>query len=246
MKNILVGISNYRNHQLDFMCEVIEEYLSFESFNVDIEIFSTVKLNKYDDYENINQYLYDEDIGKKLSHEPRIKSLFTKYPSYDVIIYNENDTILTENTIKNWYEHNKLLPSDYVCGLLRYEILNDNRLLIDMHKDDGQQAHGLVNEVYEIGDHNYFSVDNVHQGGWVLSNKQIYKLVMENNIKFGDSLECACSNVYYSNKWPGSFGGLKKVIPTDFENFTVHHLPNKYVGMDDNWTSFEELMEILK
>ena len=82
-----------------------------------------------------------------------------------------------------------------------------------------------------IDGRSYFIPSNLHSASCVLTKIHLRRAIaLGQYLKRGatseyGSPESAYSSVYFAC-------GLQKVLPFDFEDLLVHHLPNKYVNRD--------------
>jgi hypothetical protein len=240
MYNLLTLIPNYGIHQRKHLDKILKEYESFKQVNVSVVLFSTDDNDHIDSNLNIQELKYNINIGTSLSLMPReyIFNLKFKDCNFDLFMHQENDTLITEDNILAFIQGQYRINSDHLIhGFIRYEEYNGEKYLIDMHKNN-------FHEIGKVNNENKLIVDNVHQGGWIITKNQLLEL-KKRELKYGSTLEDSCSNFYKSNKWPGHRDGLEKFIFKDLiEASLIHHLPNKYISTDKNYLSIKELMNI--
>jgi hypothetical protein len=238
MYNLLVLIPNYGIHQRKYLDRILKEYELFKQVNVNIVLFSTEDNDRVDSNLNIQELRYSTNIGSVLSQMPRdyVLNLKLEECNFDLFMHQENDTLVTENNILAFIEGQNRLNSDHLIhGFIRHEEYNGEKYLIDMHKNN-------FHEIGKFNNENKLIVDNVHQGGWIITRSQIFEL-KKRDLKYGSTLEDSCSNFYKSSKWPGLHNGLEKLIFKDLiESSLIYHLPNKYIYTDKNYLSIKELM----
>jgi len=236
---ILVLIPNYGIHQINYLHKILREYSKFKKITPKIILFSTNITENLDDYSiDIDEIIVNSEIGLNLSKLPRITAI-DNINTFDYYMHQENDTLITEDNILTFIEGQNRLDAEFgisntIHGFIRYENVNNNIYLIDMHKSNTHSIGKIIDDK--------LIVDNVHQGGWIINNNQL-NIIINKNINFGDSLEDSCSNIYFSNKWPGSNQGLKKYIYSDLiEKSIIYHMPNKYSNLDSNYLTLKELL----
>jgi len=233
---LLTLIPNFDSHQIIYLKKVLEEYTKFKSIEIKVIIFTT----EYFNIENLNLDIeiikYDRSIGTNLSLQPRLYA-FDNLDKYDLYMHQENDTLITEDNILCFIEGQSRINQEYselthVHGFLRYEN-EQHKYLIDNHKN--WPTCKVVDKVVHY--------NNVHQGGWLLTNNQL-ALMKERNIpSHYSSLEDYCSNFYYSPTWPGTTLGLNKITYQDLVHRSgIYHLPNKYTAREINHLTLNELI----
>ena len=239
---ILVCISNYGNHQLEYLREVIQEYnrMASDGLSVDIIIDTTVPIDfgQVSNRLNIAQQMHDPTIGKGLvfAHRPHV---IERYDSYDLFIYTENDILITLKNIKAFLNISHQIPGNYITGFLRYEIKQEDKkkYLIDAHP----QRPIILQNTININGIDYISLANFHQGGWILTRRQLKQVLNSGGFftaphrskKFTqvyDTLESGATDIYTL------CGFAAKLLPVgELSSLMVHHLPNKYVNSGGEW-----------
>lgn len=233
---LLTIIPNYGTHQYLNLRTVIKEYQKYADIPVDIVILST-QSHDWRDFPNVSEVVFSPGIGPGLATIPRLiafQILETQSMEYGLFMHQENDTLITEENIKSFIEGQSRLPLEQVHGFIRYEEYQDEKYLIDMHKNNAHTVGQFRDDK--------LVVDNVHQGGWIVTRDQLQYL-HQAEIEYGSTLEDSCSNFYKSDKWPGTTKGLQKYIFRDLiETSLIHHLPNKYIATDKNYLKVSELL----
>ena len=115
---ILVAIANYGNKNMGFLNTVIKEYRSM-SYRIDIVVLS-----------NIPKVLgpgIEVKVGLPSKNPWSLpfghKKLFAERANdYDLFIYSEDDTLITENNIRAFLDVTRILPEHEIAGFLRYRI----------------------------------------------------------------------------------------------------------------------------
>jgi len=233
---LLALIPNYGTHQLQYLYKVLEEYSKYTQIVPTVVLLSTDATKNLEKYNSFaEEYMFDYSIGTRLSEIPRQMSI-EYLDKFDYYMHQENDTIVTEDNILTFIEGQTRLDekygkNKYIHGFLRYEN-TEKGYLIDNHKN------WAVAEVVEP----FIKPDNVHQGGWIVSNSQLH-LLLKNEIQYGNTLEDYCSNFYYSEKWPGTLRGIPKLIYRDLlQTSIIHHAPDKYSKHDSNFLTINDLI----
>jgi SAM-dependent methyltransferase len=146
---------------------------------------------------------------------------------YDLFIYNEDDIRLTEAHVSAFLEATKVLHDDEIAGFMRYELDSEgNRYFCDVRQHfrwDPRYTRRRGGKVF-----GFFT--NEHAGCFLLTQDQLRRaiasggfLVAPHRGRYGLP-ESAATDPYTQC-------GFRKMISlTNFEDFIVHHLSNKYVG----------------
>lgn len=223
---IKVSISNYGSHQTEYLYRNVETFRSFENHQVDLRIYSTVPLSVQEDVDDrftCRVSMVDEGIAKGLPFVCR-ENMIAEADKHDLFIYNENDMLITEDNIEAFLEHSGTLSSGQVSGFIRYEINEKGeKILLDPNPHWGRVAHNKTQTSFQLR--------NLHQGCWVLLNKDFKHAISSGGMVYGmhsgpyGPLEQGASDPYTQC-------GLTKVFPTNYElcqRLMIHHMPNKYV-----------------
>ena len=216
---ILTLIPNFGNGNISYLKNLLENLNLITSIDFDIILFSTQYNDSLTDLIK-KEIVCPESIGTNLTLEPYRYLATNSITDYDYIFYTENDLLFTEQNFTSFFKwHEKLKPTA-VPGFVRYEVKDSTRYLVD--------AHELPSPPITMVDFKeYVQFSNTHAGCWLLSTSQ-YTILMLKGLYPGHTMEDRASNVY-KGPWPGSDIGFPKLIPCeDFENFLIHHQPNKY------------------
>ena len=227
---IKVAVANFGTDQIEYLKRVVSEYSRFRLHEVDLVVYSTVPVDS-------PHKLVNASVGLGLPFECR-SDMAAALERYDLFLYSENDMLITEDNIDGFLEHQSRLPSGQVSGFYRYELNDGVKLLLDLNPFWGKVV------VEEFG--RDFSVENKHQGSWLLTQEQLKVcidsggfLVPPHRGPYG-ILEQGASDPYTNC-------GLKKVFPKDLallERLGIRHLPLKYT-VREQWKThgltFEKL-----
>jgi len=115
---ILVAITNFGWKNMDHLAKLIKEYNSM-SYHVDIVVFSNVPKDLGPDVE--------VRVGLPTRNPWSLpfgwKDLFKeRRDNYDVFIYSEDDTLITQSHVEAFFRSSEELPEDKIAGFLRYEV----------------------------------------------------------------------------------------------------------------------------
>jgi len=236
---ILVCIPSYGLNNKDHLARTLTEYSTYKNYELDIHLLLTDDIDVSDfNPLKITKHFYQKELGHFLTHTH--KQIFVEnINEYDYFLYIEDDILLKESSVDLFMEESKILPSNFVCGFLRFEYKNDDDYcyLIDCHPEHSvhRGGQGIIRTNYQIAGNDYLELHNVHQGCYLLSREQLTS-VISGGLYFLDHrqggyagiLESAASDVYFRC-------GIVKVTPRNKINeLLIHHLPNKYVNMLPN------------
>lgn len=221
---ILVAIASWGTKNDPYLSQLIREYRSMP-FDVDIVVVTNIGRGLDPEVE-----LFVVDLkGKVPESLPNFhKKIFAERQNdYNLFIYSEDDTLVTERNIRAFLGACAILPENEVAGFFRYERGSDGQL-------NYPEVHGPhrwdCESVRRRGEHIFAAFTNEHSACYVLTRSQLQKaitsggfLVEPHRGKY-DQICSAATDPYTQC-------GFQKVIGISaFDDFLVHHLPNKYVG----------------
>ncbi len=221
---ILVAIANFGTKNAMYLEKLLDEYRSMTRFAVDIVVFSNIPKDLGPDVEVIVGLPTKDPWSLPFGH----KALFAeRMQQYDLFIYSEDDTLITERNIDAFVKMTKILPEKYIAGFLRYEISETGR---KYYNDFHNRFHWDPNSVLTIGEYIFAYYTNEHSACFILTQGQLQKAINSGGFLLPprkgryDMLVTAATDPYTQC-------GLKKLICISHLNdFCVHHLPNVYIG----------------
>jgi 2-polyprenyl-3-methyl-5-hydroxy-6-metoxy-1,4-benzoquinol methylase len=156
------------------------------------------------------------------------KTIFAdRVDRYDLFIYSEDDTLITERNIDAFVRVTGILPAQYIAGFLRYETYGEGKKFYStMHAHYNWDP----NSVLKIGNHTFAHYTNEHSACFILTREQL-----KSSIASGGFLQPARHGRYdmlcTAATDPYTQCGMKKVVCVSlFDEFCLHHLPNVYGG----------------
>ncbi len=234
MKTILLAITHYGTSNREYFLKCLREYNSFKNYLITAHILLTNDLD-CSEFKNIKieKHILPESLKHWFVHETK-PIMYENRNNFDYFIYCEDDVLITEENFESFAFTQKNLPLPYICGFLRYELLNndDYKYLFDNHPIHSQHRKGNVpiKQTHTINGLEYIEPYNPHQGCHILTLELMKYLEDKSPIYFEKKpiyvgiLEGCASDIYYNC-------GLTKIIPkNNISKFLVHHLPNKYVN----------------
>jgi 2-polyprenyl-3-methyl-5-hydroxy-6-metoxy-1,4-benzoquinol methylase len=220
---ILVAIANYGMKNMAYLRTLIEEY-SRMSYNVDIVVLSNISKNLGSNIEVIVGLPAKDPWSLPFAHK---KIFAERKTDYDLFIYTEDDTLITEQNISAFLEVTKILPEDEIAGFMRYEVDPSGRKNISTVHG---HFHWIPNSVKRIRDYTLARFTNDHSGCFLLTQSQLKRAIdsggfMRDPYRGKYDLLCTAATDPYTQC------GFKKMICISHINsFLLHHLPNKYIG----------------
>jgi SAM-dependent methyltransferase len=220
---VLVAIASYGSSNDRYLRWLVDEYRAM-SFAVDIVIISNIEKRIGSDIECLVGLPNRNPWSLPFSH----KKLFAdRADRYDLFIYSEDDILITEKNLRAFLDVSASLQDDEVAGFLRIEKGEGGAINFpDVHA----YFHWDTTSVRSRGCYTLASFTNEHAACYVLTRRQLARaidsggFVVEPHEGKYDLLCTAATDPYTQC-------GLTKLIPiSHLDDFTVHHLSNKYVG----------------
>ena len=124
---ILIAIANYGTKNARYLEKVLDEYRSMTRFPLDIVVLSNIPKDLGPGVEVIVGLPTKDPWSLPFGH----KALFAeRMQQYDLFIYSEDDTLITERNIDAFITMTKILPEKYIAGFLRYEISETGKKIL--------------------------------------------------------------------------------------------------------------------
>lgn len=228
---ILVGIANHGTKNMAFLQTLLEEYRGM-SFDVQFVIFSDKPKELGPDVEVRIGAPTPNPWSLPFAHQ---QVFADKVDDYDLFIYSEDDTRLTERNIRAFMQANEQLPNNEIPGFLRYEVEPSGaKYCCSVHS----HYHWEVGSFKRAGDFAFAYFTNEHSALYILTQAQLKHCIASGGYLVEAhqgryDLLCSAATDPYVNC------GLRKLIPVShIDDFLIQHLPNVYLGkmgidMDD-------------
>lgn len=239
---ILVVIANHGTRNRRFLDRLLAEYGSM-SHDVDIVVLSDAPKDLGPDIEVRVGAPTKDPWSLPFAYVPVFEE---RVSYYDLFIYSEDDTLLTEVQIEGFVRVNGLLPEDEIPGFLRYEIgPNGEEYYSTIHGP----YHWEPRSVKRAGKYVLARYTNDHSACFVITREQLERGLKRGGLSRGvrtgryDKLCTAATEPYTQF-------GLKKLVPiSHLRDFSLHHLPNVYLGRigirrDDADREIEKLLSL--
>lgn len=223
LPRMLVAIASYGSSNDRYLERIINEYRSM-AFAVDIVVLSNIDKRAKFGTDCIVGTPSRNPWSLPFAH----KKLFTeRRDQYDLFIYSEDDILVTERNISAWLEVMRVLPENEIAGFLRVEYGEDGRR---NYPDVHAHFHWDAASVRRRGDYVLAHFTNEHAACFIMTREQLRGALRSGRFDVAPhegkyDLLCTAATDPYTQC------GLTKLIPVShLEEFTVHHMSNKYVG----------------
>jgi len=237
---ILVAIANFGSGNRDFLDRLLDEYRQMR-FDLDIVVLSNVPKDLGPNIEVVVGLPTKNPRSLPFAHRPLFAD---RIHQYDLFIYSEDDTLITERNIEAFLDANATLMDDEIAGFLRQEASEDGRVFIStVHS----HFHWDVRSLRSRGGRTYARFTNEHSACFILTRSQLRRaidsggfLVPPHEGRYA-MLETAATDPYTQ------CGFVKLLCVSHPQEFIVRHLPNKYIGrMGIEVSEFHRQLERLR
>ena len=220
---ILVAIANHGTKNRRYLDRLLGEYRAMP-YDVQIVVLSDTAKDLGSDVEVRVGAPTDDPWSLPFGH----KTLFAeRQDDYDLFIYSEDDTLITQRHVEGFLEATETLPEDKIAGFLRFEEDEQgHRFCCSMHS----HYHWRPGSLCRYGAHAYAYFTNMHSACYALTRSQLKRCIASGGFLvpphqgYYDLLCTAATDPYTQC-------GLEKVICISrVEDFLLHHLPNQYLG----------------
>ena len=221
---LLVVIANYGTSNDIYLHRLLEEYRAMP-YDVDIVALSNVAKTLGRDVELVLTLPPKDPHAFPFAHK---KILAERMARYDLFIYSEDDTLITERNIEAFLSVTEVLPADEIAGFLNTETdLQGNLYFCNVnfcyHWDPGS--------VKTRGAHTFAYFTNEHSAAYLLTRTQLERatqsggfLVSPHEGRYDG--ECTASTDPYAQ-----CGFRKMVCLSSLDDFLIRHLPgNKFAS----------------
>ena len=221
---ILVAIANFGIKNIKYLERLLIEYRSINKYQIEIVVLSNIEKDLGPDVEVLVGLPAKNPWSLPFGH----KKLFAdRMENYDLFIYSEDDTLITERSIDAFIEVTRILPKEFIAGFIRYEISESgNRYYSTIHA----HYHWDPNSILQIGGYIFAHYTNDHSACFILTQGQLKRAIHSGGFllppRIGryDMLVTAATDPYTQC-------GMKKLICISrLDEFCLHHLPNVYCG----------------
>ena len=221
---ILVAIASYGRGNDQYLAQLVKEYQSM-SFDVDIVVLSNVQKEVGPGIEVVVGLPWKNPWTLPFPH----KNIFAeRINSYDLFIYSEDDTLISEANITAFLNVSEILPADKIAGFLRYERGANGAI---NYPDVHGHYHWDISSLLKIGEYQFAHFTNEHSASYVISREQLQKAIASGGFVVEPhegkyDLLCSAATDPYTQC------GFQKVLCiSHISEFMIRHLSAKYVGV---------------
>jgi 2-polyprenyl-3-methyl-5-hydroxy-6-metoxy-1,4-benzoquinol methylase len=220
---VIVTIANHGTGNDRYLLQLINEYKSM-SFDVDIVVLSNIRKPVPPGVELVVVDLRGKNpCWLPFAHR---QILADRLNQYDLFIYSEDDTLVQEKNLRAFLDVSAALADDEVPGFLRFEQSPAGGL---SYPEVHGHFHWEPESVRSRGGYTLAFFTNEHAACYALTREQLRRaigsggfLVPAHSSKY--DLVCTAGTDPYTQC------GLQKLICiSHLEQFSIHHLSNKYV-----------------
>ena len=220
---VLIVIASYGAKNDPFLRQLVDEYRSMR-YSVEIVVLSNAVKAEERGFKTVVGLPTKDPWSLPFGHK---KIFADRLDGFDLFVYSEDDTLVTERNIEAFLNVTGALDDDEVAGFLRSETgPNGGRYFCDVHGP----YHWDPATVRRRGTYTLASFTNEHSACYILTQSQLRMAIgsggflVEPHCGKYDLLCSAATDPYTQCN-------LKKFIPISHINdFVVPHLPNKYIG----------------
>ncbi|MCW2317842.1 2-polyprenyl-3-methyl-5-hydroxy-6-metoxy-1,4-benzoquinol methylase [Rhodoblastus acidophilus] len=219
----LVAIASYGSGNDAYLKRMIAEYRSLP-FDVDIVVLSNIDKPLGPGVETRVGLPSRNPWSLPFAHKP----LFAERASaYDLFIYSEDDILIGARAIAAFLEVAPLLRDDEIAGFLRFETTPDGRRT---YPDAHGRYHWDPTSIRTRGPLTLARFTNDHAACYMLTRAQLGRALASGGFAVkphADRYDLLCT----AATDPYTQCGFVKLIPISrLDDFTVHHMSNKYAG----------------
>ena len=220
---ILVVIASHGSNNDRYLHQLIEEYRGMP-YDIDIVVTSNIPKELGKDVEVVVGLPSKNPWTLPFAH----KKIFAgRADRYDLFIYTEDDTLITQTHVEAFLRATEVLKPDEIAGFVRSEQGPDGTIY---YSTVHSHYHWDPKSVCTRGEDTFAHFTNEHGACYILTKDQLRRALSSGNFlvpphygKYG-LLETAATDAYTQ------CGFKKLVCISRMEEFTCKHLPNKYIG----------------
>jgi len=220
----LVVIASHGDKNLSYLKRIIETYRNMRSVEVSVTVLSNAPKDLGPGVKVVVEVPSKRPFALTFLHKPLLAE---EAENYDLFIYSEDDIEITERNINAFLKATPLLKSDEIAGFFRYEIGPDG---IYSYPDVLSYYHWKPETVRKSGPYTVAEFSNEHSACYLLTKLQ-FRLALASDgflrpmYEEGYDLACTAATDPYT-----SCGFRKVLLISEFDDFLVRHLPDRYVA----------------
>jgi 2-polyprenyl-3-methyl-5-hydroxy-6-metoxy-1,4-benzoquinol methylase len=220
---ILVAIASYGHNNDQYLARLLREYRGMPH-DIDIVVVSNVPKDLGPDVEVIVGLPDPNPWTLPFAHKP---VFVERADRYDLFIYSEDDTLITQDNIDAFLWAESILPPGEIAGFLRTEQAEDGTVYYStVHGHYHWDARSVRRRDGEV----FAFYTNEHGACYMLTQAQLKRAIASGGFAVGphegkyDLLVSAATDPYTQC-------GMEKLICVSrIERFLCKHLTNKYIG----------------
>lgn len=222
--NVLVAIAYYGTNNAPHVRRIIDEYASMR-FDVDVVVLTEVAK----ELDGVEQRI-GLPTPNPYSLPFAYKQLFKERAGdYDLYIYSEDDTLITERSIESFLQATDVLPPAVVAGFLRSEEAADGTLRCSSVSGS---FHWRPASAFEADGEVYAEFTNPHAASFLLTGAQLHRAFSSGGLAL-PAREGRLDMRVTAATDPYTVCGLTKVVcASRLDDFLLPHLSNRYVDTD--------------
>jgi SAM-dependent methyltransferase len=220
-QKVLVAIASYGTKQDKYLTQLIAEFKRFTNYAMEVVVM-TEKPKPVKDAELLVGLPSADPYSLPFAH----RELFAeRSDDFDIFIYTEDDTLITEAHLQTFCELQSLLKEDETLGFLRSETTPDGEVFVS---SINTLFRWLPETVVKRGSETFAEFSNQHSGCFIVTRSQLKKaissggfLIPPHSGQYG-MLESAATDIYLR------CGFRRLLCVSQIEKCILPHLPNKY------------------
>ena len=220
---VLVVIPNHGTKNDGYLARVLAEFRSMP-YQTDFVLLSNLQKDLGKDVEVITGTPTANPHSLPFGHR---KVFGERREAYDLFVYTEDDILITQRNIEAHLRAASVLPADKLAGFFRYETYPDGRVF---YPDAHLFFRWVPGSLQKYGEQSFARYTNEHSGCYVLTRAQLGRAIASGGFLVAphesrySMLETAATDIFTQC-------GFQKVLSvSNFEDFLVPHMPNKYLG----------------
>jgi 2-polyprenyl-3-methyl-5-hydroxy-6-metoxy-1,4-benzoquinol methylase len=220
---VLVAIANYGAKNDQYLRRLLEEYRSM-SHDVHVVVLSNMPKNLAAGVELVVETPRGDPWSFPFAHK---KILAERRNHYDLFIYSEDDTLITQRNVDAFLRVTDVLPEDEVAGFMRSERGPEGTTYLSTVHGP---YHWEPTSVVCRGQYLFAHFTNDHSASYMITRRQLDRAIDSGRFLVGphqenyDLLVTAATDPYTQ------CGFRKMICISHISDFVLPHLPDRYVG----------------
>jgi len=224
---LLVSITSYFPNKIPYVQQLLNEYNSIQqTLNAKIDVVLACNYSHTFEKNELNVTCNPEQLSGEFHAWSNYSYVKTKHPYYDYIIESDDDILITAENIRQYIKWESV-SDDLLPGFLVYEKDEADTIYIQSVLL-GQQ---FIEKKAIFDQMPYFVPLNVHSACYMIDSRRLErcKLPIEPYSTERYDVQCTARSFLYISNYT-------KFIPiNDVDNHLVHHLPNRYLSLNNQF-----------